>query len=49
METIRIQTASGLLIGSMIDDDIDIILEDQRQMLMNSNSQLGLGGKVEIF
>lgn len=49
METIRIQTASGLLIGRMIDDDVNTILEDQRRMIEKINVKLRLAGKVELF
>ena len=49
MEKIRIQTATGLLIGNLIDDDVKEILEDQRRLIEENNSKLNLAGKVEIF
>lgn len=49
METIIIKTATGTLIGKMIDDDVNTILEDQRRMQESVNTKLGLAGQVEFF
>jgi hypothetical protein len=49
METIRIQTTSGLLIGKLIEDNIPEIIESQNNEIIEYNKKLGLASKVYIF
>lgn len=49
MEKVIIKTATCTLIGSLIDDDVNAILEDQNNQIMEFNKNIGIASRVELF
>lgn len=41
--------SGGTAIYNMIEDNVQLILEDQRKMLEQMNSKIGIGGQIILF
>lgn len=48
-KTFKRQTSTGVMIYSMVEDNVPVILEDQRKMLEIVNDRLGLASQITLF